>query len=282
MKKISLLLLYGVILLGVCGCNSYLNDSSLSQYAKQQVLYNGSYKINCPELTENSIISNFNGEFFITNNNVYQLNYEQVYSNEKNCKLIGNIKEGTKPIIFDNHTIVDNKKNEYYISWEKNEKGDYYIIEAKTNIYYQQYFERFDINLELVSAQKYSNGNFGETYDIITYTQNGLFAYYIDRTYNEEEKYYSYKINVDNINNERIIKLYGSTIKTDKAFYEINKRKTNKEQCEKYADVKCEYEYYLKQNKILTKYYNEIMNITGGKIITYGYEAFDKSLFKDK
>ena len=24
------------------------------------------------------------------------------------------------------------------------------------------------------------------------------------------------------------------------------------------------------------------MNITGGKIITYGYEAFDKSLFKDK
>ncbi|MFR5857580.1 MAG: hypothetical protein ACLUFU_07230 [Bacilli bacterium] len=279
MKKISLLLLCGVILLGVCGCNSYLNDSSLSQYAKQQVLYNGSYKINCPELTENSIISNFNGEFFITNNNVYQLNYEQVYSNEKNCKLIGNIKEGTKPIIFDNHTIVDNKKNEYYISWEKNEKGDYYI-EAKTNIY--QHFERFDINLELVSAQKYSNGNFGETYDIITYTQNGLFAYYIDRTYNEEEKYYSYKINVDNINNERIIKLYGSTIKTDKAFYEINKRKTNKEQCEKYADVKCEYEYYLKQNKILTKYYNEIMNITDGKIITYDYEAFDKSLFKDK
>lgn len=131
MKKISLLLLCGIILLGVCGCNSYLNDSSLSQYAKQQVLYNGSYKINCPELTENSIISNFNGEFFITNNNVYQLNYEQVYSNEKNCKLIGNIKEGTKPIIFDNHTIVDNKKNEYYISWEKNEKGDYYIIEAK-------------------------------------------------------------------------------------------------------------------------------------------------------
>lgn len=280
MKKISLVLLCGIILLGVCGCNSYLNDSSLSQYAKQQVLYHDSYKINCPELTENSIISNFNGEFFITNNNVYQLNYEQVYSNEKNCKLIGNIKEETKPIIFDNHTIVDNKKNEYNISWEKNEKGDYYI-EAKTNIY-QQYFERFDINLELVSAQKYSNGNFGETYDIITYTQNGLFAYYIDRTYNEEKKYYSYKINVDNINNERIIKLYGSTIKTDKAFYEINKRKTNKEQCEKYADVKCEYEYYLKQNKILTKYYNEIMNITGGKIITYGYEAFDNSLFKDK
>ena len=280
MKKISLVLLCGIILLGVCGCNSYLNDSSLSQYAKQQVLYHDSYKINCPELTENSIISNFNGEFFITNNNVYQLNYEQVYSNEKNCKLIGNIKEETKPIIFDNHTIVDNKKNEYNISWEKNEKGDYYI-EAKTNIY-QQYFERFDINLELVSAQKYSNGNFGETYDIITYTQNGLFAYYIDRTYNEEKKYYSYKINVDNINNERIIKLYGSTIKTDKAFYEINKRKTNKEQCEKYADVKCEYEYYLKQNKILTKYYNEIMNITGGKIITYGYEVFDNSLFKDK
>lgn len=295
MKKISLVLLCGVILLGVCGCNkkdkinvendSYLNYSSLSQYAKSQyakqpVLYHDSYKINCPELTENSIISNFNGEFFITNNNVYQLNYEQVYSNEKNCKLIGNIKEGTKPIIFDNHTIVDNKKNEYYISWEKNEKGDYYILEPYTNIY--EHFERFDINLELVSAQKYSNGNFGETYDIITYTQNGLFAYYIDGTYNEEKKYYSYKINVDNINNERIIKLYGSTIKTDKAFYEINKRKTNKEQCEKYADVKCEYEYYLKQNKILTKYYNEIMNITEGRIITYGYEVFDMGLFKDK
>lgn len=46
--------------------------------------------------------------------------------------------------------------------------------------------------------------------------------------------------------------------------------------------MKCEYEYYLKQNKILTKYYNEIMNITDGKIITYDYEAFDKSLFKDK
>ena len=82
----------------------------------------------------------------------------------------------------------------------------------------------------------------------------------------DEEKYHydlkSYISNPELINNEDIIALYYLQkpiyIKTNKAYYILSKYKTNKEECEKYEDIKCEYSYKLNKDETLTKYYNDI------------------------
>lgn len=64
---------------------------------------------------------------------------------------------------------------------------------------------------------------------------------------------------------EEILSLYNDKyIKTNKAYYYATKYKTNKSECEKYADVECEYSYKIVNDKILTKYYNNIKYITTG------------------
>ena len=126
-----------------------------------------------------------------------------------------------------------------------------------------------------------NNINNALDYEIITLNDNDLIAYNIDyMNYGEypNGKDFVYKINIDNINDEKIIKIYSSIIKTDKAFYSISSRKTNKEQCDKYADVKCEYEYFLKKEEILSKYYEEIMNISSNYFITYNYELISMAV----
>lgn len=77
----------------------------------------------------------------------------------------------------------------------------------------------------------------------------------------------------DAIADEKIIKLYGSIIKTNKAFYLVKESETNAEQCKKYVDVQCQHEYVLEKEDFLTKYYDEILNFTGRDIITRNYEV---------
>lgn len=88
---------------------------------------------------------------------------------------------------------------------------------------------------------------------------------------------------------ETVIALYSGQekqyIKTDKAYYYVNKYKTNKEECEKYIDVKCVYDNRIKKDNTLTEYYNNILYITisGDNYLEFPIELYDETvvIFRD-
>lgn len=236
-------------------------------------------KINCPEINENAIMSG-STEIFITDNKIYKYDTDKLFSNDKNCKLVGKI-EGENGIAVNRDNAIDENGILYNTFWQKVDDPDYNGDYVKDTFHdgWKEYFKRFDINKSMISGGLSINNALD--YEIITLNDNDLIAYNIDyMNYGEypNGKDFVYKINIDNINDEKIIKIYSSIIKTDKAFYSISSRKTNKEQCDKYADVKCEYEYFLKKEEILSKYYEEIMNISSNYFITYNYELISMAV----
>ena len=90
------------------------------------------------------------------------------------------------------------------------------------------------------------------------------------------------KIDTSIIGEEKIVALYYSNsnffIKTDKAFYEYKEEQivTNQEECEKYADIKCNYEKRIQitRNEKLAKHYNDIKFIADGKIVFYNNKLY--------
>ena len=63
------------------------------------------------------------------------------------------------------------------------------------------------------------------------------------------------ELNLDK--DEKIVQLT-KYIRTNKAYYNVEKYKINKEACEKYVDVKCQYKRKLVKDKILSLKYNDI------------------------
>ena len=284
MKK-NLVLLF-VLCIMLCGCNANdkneTNSNDNLSFAEWSI-ENSNFgqteikKINCPEITKDSKMSG-SSEIFVTDNNIYMYNVDKLFSNDKNCKLVGKI-DGTNAVAVNRDNAIDENGILYNTFWQKVDDPDYDGDYAKDTLHtgWKDYFKRFDINKSMLSG---SLTNVGFTdFELITLTDDGLYAYNIDFiNYNREYpngKEFSYKINTDSINSEKIVKIYGSIIKTDKAFYIIDSKKINKEECDKYADVKCDYEYYLKKEDTLTKYYDEIMNVTSNYFITYNYELIN-------
>ena len=78
------------------------------------------------------------------------------------------------------------------------------------------------------------------------YGENQIYYFYYD---SNKKEIYSYSNDLTKMSNEPIFSLtndeemeyltYGG-IKTNKNFYIYGRRATNKEECEKYADIKCE------------------------------------------
>lgn len=75
------------------------------------------------------------------------------------------------------------------------------------------------------------------------------------------------KISIKNIidvdtnfsSDEQVISISEYFIRTNKAFYKIKKYKENKEECEKYVDISCEYGFKINKDKTLTNNYNNIL-----------------------
>lgn len=265
----------------ICGCsqNRTKNEEvlSFSDWAIKELFENDNSKIkkiNCIEINENSIMSGSN-EIFVTDNNIYKYNTDKEFSNNTNCKLIGSINEN-KPIAVSQNNAIDEYGVLYNVRWQKINDKNYngnYVKDTLTDGW-REYFKRFKVNTNMISANDFFSGDEKRNipyYNILTYVENELYAYYIDYGY-PNGKEFKYKINIDEIGNEEILRLYGSFVKTNKSYYMINANIINKDMCEKYVDVDCEYSYLLKKDEILTKYYDEIMNITNDYFITKDYE----------
>ena len=62
---------------------------------------------------------------------------------------------------------------------------------------------------------------------------------------------------------ENVLLILRDIVKTNKAFYRIKSYKTNKEECDKYADVKCVYAFKLVKDDFFSDNYQYIKLYTG-------------------
>lgn len=284
MKKkmvIFLLLLFSTILLS--GCNKKRNnvkkkELNFVEWAEKNLVdfYPSSSKaatINCPEINKDSIMIGSNDNF-TNGKNIYAYSEYELFSNDKNCKFIESFK-GDKLI-----TLVSSV-NTVAID----EKGRLWDLDNTTNKINYLYsnlwadwintFNDQNINNSIISAfNSQETESSLPAHNIVAYNNNELNLYNFSFHKGENKKY---KVNIDNIENEKIEKIYGSIVKTNKAFYIIKPYATNKDKCEKYIDIKCIYENKLIKNKILTKYYDEVLNITNKSIITKNYKVIPLS-----
>ena len=182
----------------------------------------------------------FNGYFVTNDGSLYQLN-TKLFSNNKNCiKInIGNHKisymvnkrfyDQEKNLVFSNGITVEEGKDKYGYSYS----DDYFI----------QITEDFDFISYGADAT-------------IFIKDNTVFWYYYKDNENKEKR--TFEISSD----ETIKGVFGSVIKTDKNYY--MPRTLNAQECQIYADVKCEVGY------VKTKFgevYNDILFANDGILI---------------
>lgn len=240
-KKLSLICLCGIVLLGVCSCGNKDNDvdNKVPTPIKE---------LKCNAL--NNVKYSF-GDYFLTNDNdLYFLNTVQLYSNNENCLKINNESKIVKRI------------------------GEYFLDENN-----KVYFLKTHDSLEIVNVDGMHKGVYELLLDnnvinayvnVILKTDGKLYKLKSGLShYNKIDELTLYK----EINDEKILEFgnYGSIrikyetysldisgtyIKTDKAFYISTI--TNKE-CLKYADIECKYDF--EKNEELTSKYNDIVII---------------------
>lgn len=275
MKKILFILLIAIIAISGCSKNEVDNsDLSFTKWAVNNIKIDNEIKrINCPFINENSIMSG-SDKVFITDDNIYKYDVDKLFSNDMNCKLVGKI---TNPMAVKSENAIDEDGILYNDFWQKVDNDDYDGDYVKDNYHdgWKKYLSSFDINKKLVSARDIYSSDPERNipnHEIITYVNNELYLYNIDYMSDSNGKSSSYKVNTDSLGDEEIIKIYGSIVKTNKAFYIVNSNLVNKEECSKYVDIKCIYEYSLKKDEVLTKYYDEILNITNKFFITKDYD----------
>lgn len=194
----------------------------------------------------------FNSGFITNDNKFYIVNYDKKFSNDQNCKLTSDI----EIISQYNHQLVDKNYNIYYYDYERNTM-------VKNEFVLEDFFQ----NSTFVSSSFYSPSNpidNNYTYYAILETDGNLYSYATKYEYinGKNEIILMKKDLYKSFDGEKILEYEFSRfdykfltyIKTDKSYYTAIK--TNKDTCEKYADVKCE--YGLQKNEYLTNNYNDI------------------------
>lgn len=246
-KKISLFVLCGIVLFGICGCDNKQKHNVSNNKENNDLIYVGTLVG-----MENESVILTNGNYLITNNNnLYSVSFDKLFSNDTNYKQIDiDYKPvGIAYIDFDLYSIYDSNNNWGVCS----EKGCPNSLDKKQNntkiklrnsgLYVDDknsvYFSKLDSNdWEFKGNELIENNSIPKDEEIIAiYYGNGG-------------------------------KLY---LKTNKGFYvyEEQKNAINKDECEKYVDITCEYNYVKKITKenVLSTNYENIKFIVNDKIV---------------
>lgn len=178
-----------------------------------------------------------NGNYIFVDNEIYEYNRDKLYSNNENCKFYQSL---DSTIMNYDSNQIQTKESDYIIYTQEGgfKKSDNYS-------YYQKYFKTLGDNV-MYTNRFINNGN------AIISIDNQIRLYKID---NQTISYQDIEYNFDE---DEYVIYVSDVIKTNKAFYEVKRYKTNKEECDKYVDVACIYEYKLEKIENLTKYYNDI------------------------
>jgi hypothetical protein len=242
MKKFIKLLLCTIIFFCLNGCDS--KNVEKSNQLDIPVKYFKLVKFDCPEIMNNlKNVKRMNINFAVMNDNViYELSFNKKFSNEQNCKLFN--KEGYQLVDLGLYlgAFVDN--DGYYYAYGA--ENDYKLLKsnAKDTVYSirKTYGENLPVNM------LYNSDELFTTIDNKVFLLNHM-------KYNAyEEGYELSNTPFFTLDNDEIISSYMNGFTTNKAFYQYTK--VNKKECDKYADVKCEYGFI--KDKELTKNYNKI------------------------
>lgn len=221
-KKISLFILCGIVLLGVCGCVfEKETDGSVDTTYNCSILNN-----------VNMTINNYDGNIYAITNDGKLYEFGN-YSDGTNCKKVDSNLKFTKII---NDNLVDDQNKLYKI----------YQREIKKVESYNDDYKRFidDINIIKTHRINIDESNGKNIYAVLK--NDGII--YLDNN----ETYISF-------NNEKILDFsqendnFITWIKTNKAYYI---RRVKDKKCNEYDDIECEYEF--QKDEELTKQYDEI------------------------
>lgn len=224
--------------------------------------------IKCPILNEEDIIGytgNYAGNYIVTKSMVYALNKSKLFSNDTNCKSISteNFDSDIFSVSWDYNGCNIETQNNYYTYSATDDKIT--KMEEDMEIYYKNFgqFSKLGNNV-LTNIGTYINF---EDYNFILSIDNKIKLYKPTYDNNGNKGVGEYKdINYD-FKGETVKAIIDNYIKTDKAYYKISKYATNKEECKKYADVKCQYEYKIEKAKYLTENYDKIAIVSSNEII---------------
>lgn len=236
-KKILFVILLLIVLTGCSRTES--NKLTLKEKISKSYEYYSNIK--CSNI-DNVIDLNFGG--FVTKNKAYELDVEQLYSNGENCKEVSINNLDDEIIMGSGQSIAYTKKFAYGIG------KNYQKV-----IYSNKEYPLFSTlgNMILYHSSNYTNGYY------IVSIDNKIKM--IKTIGNEEEITIKNIIDVDTdfSSDEQVLSISEYFIKTNKAYYKIIKYKENKEECEKYADIRCKYNYKISKDKVLTSNYNDIL-----------------------
>ena len=235
--------------------------STLSEGFQKRHAYYKTTK--CPILNEEDIIGYASGKtnyFIITKNMVYAYNKSKLFSNETNCKPLTTETFDYEIFYFGSSSFTEytiDTKNSHYIYNKMDDKVTKYNSTDTC-------FRKYDKLGNNVIRDIGTFVNLGD-YSIILSVDNKIKLY--KPTYNNGEEVGEYKdINYD-FKGETVKAIIDNFIKTDKAYYKISRYATNKDECKKYADVKCQYDYKIEQAKYLTENYDKIAIVSRNEII---------------
>lgn len=286
--------------------NERINSSNLMEYVKNHDLehikamygddaYDYEYlsmgyigkDFKCDALNNKNIITIYDMYMFLEDYSIYEFSFEELYSNNQNCKKI-DLNIDIKEIKNDGEIIIDTNNNLYSFN-PYGENGNYLekIDEntwGDTLIYYDyirnENIKKLNIYETKFNEEKKQEESIGFTLktDGNIYNQKYVSKYGGERKKINSEQKLNFEINkygkvndftfgnmiYDNktfehieLNENKI-----QTITTDKGFYYLDIERTD--DCIKYKDVECKAQYF--ESEIYKKYKNDIKYI--GKTYT--------------
>lgn len=253
-KKILFLFLFISLILTGCSSNGkevHLEKDKESKKNYDEYLgieYIKKYDINCVALKDAKY---FNYNLFSTNSDeIYIFFLDKLFSNDEHYRKfdkneitnfqgekmnINKIVGISSSIYGDIGGFVDAKAQSIYPSLNGSINGDSYGIK-------DQSMERYN---ELMNSDEW---HCSENGFMIRKNNKWLF----------NENYVDYEI-FDIPALETIVSINRNIIKTDKAFYILKSKITNKEECNKYADIKCDTRYFVEKINPLNRIFDKVI-----------------------
>lgn len=218
-------------------------------------------KIICDEIKDAISYSN-NGFFITSSGDIYRFNSNKLFSNNKNC-----IKTefGNNNLLYIlGSGIYDKNNNEIYIIYE----NEIITKDEYNQSLSEEWKELIERNPPFTETSNYDLASINCEDDNETILIKNNIVYGLEHFFKKEDEWLEIgRIPIE----EKIIYLNNSLIKTNKAYWNLTI--TNKEECNKYVDIKCEKKIV---KNSLTEIYDEIIFATGNLLIDKDYYLYEK------
>ena len=231
-------------------------------------------KENKPASKKISFMSSGNNFAVTTDGEIYELSLGQKYSNNQNCRVADT---SLRVVTTMDDNVFKAQDGKFYYTSVNNNSVPYSEVTVNDNSYAIYKLLLSNVKVKRVVTVDQNKGSYyvlmddGNVYNYVITRGNYNSPYSIvsnEIVYNAND--YESKIIDFSYNNSNKERIY---IKTSNEIYRM--QVTNKEKCNKFVDVVCEYK--MKKDDVLTKYYlnNKILYYGPGILITsYGRVFF--------